>query len=110
MFWGKLFVSEGGGCNGGATILDLILTKREELVESLKVEGSLGKSVHRMLKFIILSKGKNDSKRIKMVDFKNADFNKPRELVNMVPWEGHFREMGVQKSWQFLKQTTLKAQ
>ena len=42
----------------GDAVLDLFLTNREELVENLRVEGSLGESDHEIIAFAILRKGR----------------------------------------------------
>ncbi|XP_050791465.1 uncharacterized protein LOC127040991 [Gopherus flavomarginatus] len=94
----------------GETVLDLILTNREELVENLKVEGSLGESDHEIIEFAILRKGRREYSRIETMDFRKADFGKLRELIGKVPWELRLRGKTTEESWQFFKGTLLRAQ
>ncbi|OPJ68740.1 hypothetical protein AV530_012831 [Patagioenas fasciata monilis] len=61
-------------------VLELILTNREDLVEQLKVEGNFGESDYKTTEFTNLKKGRNESSRIRTMEFKKADFIKLREL------------------------------
>lgn len=38
----------------GKTLLDLVLTDREEVVENVKVEGNMSDSNHKMIEFKLL--------------------------------------------------------
>lgn len=62
------------------------MINREELDENLEVEGSLGQSDHEMIEFEILMNRRENSK-IKIMDFKKANFSKLREFVGKMPWE-----------------------
>ncbi|XP_065440587.1 mitoferrin-1 isoform X1 [Chrysemys picta bellii] len=94
----------------GEAVLDLILTNREELVENLKVEGSLGESDHEIIEFAILRKGRRENSKIETMDFRKADFGKLRELIGKVPWESRLRGKTTEESWQFFKGKLLRAQ
>ncbi|XP_065438446.1 uncharacterized protein LOC135981058 [Chrysemys picta bellii] len=94
----------------GEAVLDLILTNREELVENVKVEGSLGESDHEIIEFAILTKGRRENSKIETMDFRKADFGKLRELIGKVPWESRLRGKTTEESWQFFKGTLLRAQ
>uniref|UniRef100_K7EXP3 Endonuclease/exonuclease/phosphatase domain-containing protein n=1 Tax=Pelodiscus sinensis TaxID=13735 RepID=K7EXP3_PELSI len=91
-------------------VLDLILTNREELVENLKVEGSLGESDHEIIEFTILKKDRRENSKIETMDFRKADFGKLRKLIGKVPWESRLRGKTAEESWQFFKGTLLRAQ
>ena len=88
----------------------MILTNREELVENLKVEGSLGESDHEIIEFTILRKGRRENSKIETMDFRKVDFGKVRELIGKVPWESRLRGKTTKESWQFFKGTLLRAQ
>lgn len=46
MYWDDVLLYKVEEVTRGTTILDLMLTNREELVENMKVEGNLGESYH----------------------------------------------------------------
>lgn len=76
-------------------VLELILigrTNREDLVEKLKVEGNFGESDYKTIEFTNLKKGRNESSRIRTIEFKKADFIKLRELEGRVSWEDILRK------------------
>lgn len=91
-------------------VLKLILTNREDLVEQRKVEGNFGESDYKTTEFTNLKKGRNESSRIRTMEFKKADFIKLRELEGRVSWEDILRKKGLQESSQLLKGTILKIQ
>jgi len=91
-------------------VLELILTNREDLVEKLKVEGNFGESDYKTIEFTNLKKGRNESSRIRTMEFKKADFIKLREREGRVSWEDILRKKGLQESSQLLKGTVLKIQ
>lgn len=93
-----------------AAVLELILTNREDLVEKLKVEGNFGESDYKTIEFTNLKKRRNESSRIRTMEFKKADFIKLRELEGRVSWEDILRKKGLQESLQLLKGTILKVQ
>ncbi|XP_019397702.1 PREDICTED: platelet-derived growth factor subunit A [Crocodylus porosus] len=55
--------AESGGYNKGLSILNLVLTNREELVEDVEVMSNLGGGDHDMLEFQILSQRKYEPRR-----------------------------------------------
>jgi len=44
------------------------------------------------------------------LDFRRADFNLYRTMVERVPWEVVLESMGVQEGWEYIKETVLKVQ
>ncbi|XP_075779238.1 uncharacterized protein LOC142827520 [Pelodiscus sinensis] len=94
----------------GEAVLDLVLTNREELVENLKVEDSIGDSDHEIIEFMILRKGRRETSTIEVMDFRKADFDKLRELVGKVPWEARLKGKTTEESWKYFKGTLLRAQ
>ncbi|PKU49252.1 hypothetical protein llap_437 [Limosa lapponica baueri] len=67
-----------------SAVLELILTNREDLVEKLKVEGNFGESDYKTIEFTNLKKRRNESSRIRTMEFRKADFMKLRELEEAV--------------------------
>ena len=67
-------------------LLDLVLTNKEGLVEDVKAGGSLGCSDHEMVEIRILSEGSRVINRIKILDFRRANFGLFKELLGGMPW------------------------
>ena len=80
-------------------LLDLVLTKKEGLVEDVKVGGSLGCSDHEMVEFRILCGGSRAISRIKTLDFRRANFGPFKELLGGIPWARSFECRGVHECW-----------
>lgn len=80
------------GTENLTAVLQLILTNREDLVEQLKVDGNFGESDYKTTEFTNLKKGRNESSRIRTMEFKKADFIKLRELEGRVSWEDILRK------------------
>lgn len=111
MCWGQLsFKKMEEDAEKVIAVLELVLTNREDLVEKLKVEGNFGESDYKTIEFTYLKKGRNESSRIRTIEFKKADFIKLRELEGRVSWEDILRKKGLQESLQLLKGTILKIQ
>ena len=78
----------------GSNILDLLFVNREGLVGDVKVGGRLGQSDHEMLDFSILVEPRKGASRTATLDFRRADFNLFRTMVERVPWEEVLEEIG----------------
>jgi len=94
----------------GSNILDLLFVNREDLVGDVKVGGLLGKSGHEMLDFSIFVEPRRVVCRTATLDFRRADFNLFRTLVERVPWEVVLESVGAQEGWEYFKETVLKVQ
>jgi len=92
------------------TLLDLVLTNKEGLVEDVKAGGSLGSSDHEMVELRILRGGSRAISRIKILDFRRANFGLFQELLRGIPWVRTLEGRGVQESWSLLKHHFLHAQ
>lgn len=75
-----------------AVILNLILTNREELVETLMAGGNLVERDCEVIDFAILGKGMNS--RIRIMDIRKANCNK---LVARVCWGNNGKDKGMQE-------------
>jgi len=93
-----------------STLLDLILTNKEGLVEHVKAGGSLGCSDHEMVEFRILCGGSRGISRIKTLDFRRANFGLFKELLGGIPWARALEGTGVQECWSLFKHHFLHAQ
>ncbi len=94
----------------GSNILDLLFVNRESLVGDVKVGGRLGQSDHEMLDFSILVEPWTGVSRTAILDFRRADFNLFRTMVERVPWEVVLESVGAQEGWEYFKETVLKVQ
>jgi len=92
------------------TLLDLVLTNKEGLVEDVKVGGRLGCSNHEMAEFRILRGGSRAISRIKTLDFSRANFGLFKELHGGIPWVRALEGRGVQERWLLFKHHFLHAQ
>ncbi|GAB0210066.1 hypothetical protein GRJ2_003472400 [Grus japonensis] len=92
------------------TPLDLLFVNREGLVDDVMVGGHLGHSDHKMIEFLILGEVRRGVSRTATLDFRRADFDLFRSLVDRVPWEAVLKGKGVQEGWTFFKKEVLKVQ
>jgi len=92
------------------TLLDPVLTNKEGLVEDVKAGDSLVCSDHEMVNFRILCGGSGSISKIKMLDFRRANFGLFQNLLGGIPWVRAFESRGVQESWSQFKHHFLHAQ
>jgi len=90
------------------TLMDLVLTKKEGLVEDVKVGGSLSCIDHEMVE--ILHGESRAISRITTLDFRRANFGLFKDLLGGIPWARALEGSGVQKSWSLFKHHFLHAQ
>jgi len=91
-------------------LLDPVLTKKEGLVEDVKVGGSLSCSDHEMVEFRILHGGSRVISRIKTLDFRRANFGLFKDLLGGILWVRAFEGRGVQECWSLFKRHFLRGQ
>lgn len=70
----------------GSIILHLVFTKREELIKDIQTLGSLAKKNYSLM-FAMRRKGNAEGRMMCILDFKKADFNKPKEILGGNPIE-----------------------
>jgi len=92
------------------TLLDLVLTNKEGLVEDVKVGGSLSCSDHEMVNFRILRAGSRAISRIKTLDFRRANFSLFKEPLGGILWVRALEGRGVQESWSLFEDHFLHSQ
>jgi len=92
------------------TLLDLVLTNKEGLVEDVKVGGRLSCSDHEIVNFRILHGGSRATSRIKTLDFWRANFDLFKELLGGIPWDRALIGRGFQECQSLFKHHFLHAQ
>ena len=70
----------------GSVLLELLFTKKKELVGDVVSEGSLGCSSHKMREFMILCGKSKAMSRIATLDFRRANFDFFKDLLGGIPW------------------------
>ncbi|PKU43807.1 hypothetical protein llap_5873 [Limosa lapponica baueri] len=93
-----------------SALLDLLLVNREELVGEVKVGGHLGHSDHETIEFSILGETRRGVTKTATLDFRRANFDLFRRLLDKIPWEPALKDIGVQEGWMYFKKEVLKAQ
>jgi len=91
-------------------LLDLVLTKKEGLVEDVKFGGRLGCSDHEMVEFRILHGGSRAISSIKTLDLRKANSGLFKELLGGIPWARALEDRGVQECWLLFRRHFLHAQ
>ena len=91
-------------------MLDLVLTKKEGLVGSVKLKGSLGCSDHEMVEFKILRAVRREQSKLPTLNFRRENFSLFRDLLGQVPWDKALEGRGAQESWLISKDHLLQAQ
>ena len=76
----------------------------------VKVGGRLRQSDHETLDFSIPVEPRRGVSRTATLDFRRADFNLYRTMVERVPWEVVLESVGAQEGWEYFKETVLKVQ
>ncbi len=87
----------------GENTLDLVLSKSELDVQNLNVCYKLGKSDHNIITWEFVTCVAFKENKIKVPDFRKANFNKFRELMNSVEWTVMFRGKNVNQIWELFK-------
>ena len=91
-------------------MLDLVLTNKERLVSNMNLKGSLGCHNHEMVEFKILRVPKRVQSKLAALDFRRANFELFRELLERVTWEKALEGRNAQESCSIFKDRLLQAQ
>ena len=73
------------------------------------IGGSLGCSDHSLVEFTILRDMGQVKSRARTLDFRRANFQLFKELVDEPPWETVLRDKGAEQTWQLFKDIFLRA-
>ncbi|KAJ7425634.1 hypothetical protein BTVI_02330 [Pitangus sulphuratus] len=91
-------------------ILNLVITKTSELISNIKTGDSLGCSDHALVEFAVLRDMGQVRSTVRPLNFRKADFQLFKEIVNRTPMETVLRDKGVEQSWQIFKGDFHRAQ
>ncbi|KAK4806794.1 hypothetical protein QYF61_005590 [Mycteria americana] len=94
----------------GEELLDLLLTNTGELIGEVKTGGSLGCSDHALVEFTIWRDMGQVKSRVRTLNFRKANIQLFKELVDGTPWETALRDKGAEESWQLFKDIFLRTQ
>jgi len=75
-----------------------------ELIGDIRIRGCLGCSDHAMVESMHQRDMRQVKSKIRMLNFRKADFQLFRELVNKIPWETVLTGKGAEQSWQIFKE------
>ena len=87
----------------GGNILDLIITKEEELVHSVDVGGRLGKSDHEMVTAVLNIDLIVDDRIEYARDFNRANYIEMRGSIEATDWRHEFDNRNIEESWSYFK-------
>ncbi|KAK4821037.1 hypothetical protein QYF61_012217 [Mycteria americana] len=87
----------------GHAILDLMVINASELINDVKIGGSLGCSDQTLVEFTVLRDMGQVRSKVRALNLRKANFQLFKELVNGTPWETALRDKGAEQSWQIFK-------
>ncbi|GAB0186222.1 mitochondrial enolase superfamily member 1 [Grus japonensis] len=88
----------------------LLVSNASELICDVKIGGSLGCSDHALVEFTVLRDMGQVKSKGRTLNFRKANFQLFKELVNRTPWETALRDKGAEQSWQIFKDPFHRAQ
>ena len=74
-------------------------TNTSELIGDAKTGGSLGCSHHALVEFTVLKDTGQAKSKVRTLNFRKANFQLFKELVNRTLWETALRDKGAEQSW-----------
>lgn len=84
-------------------ILDLVISKDENMVDSVDYEGRLGKSDHEMLMVTMRLKTADGARSAASRNYDRADYGEMQREMGQVRWEEVLRDMDVEECWSTIK-------
>jgi len=91
-----------------SALLDLILAKKEGLIEDVKTKDSLGYNDCEMMEFRILREWSKVKSKLTNFNYRKADFGLFKYLLSRVPWDVALGGEEAYKSWLIFKNHCLK--
>ena len=82
---------------------DLVLSSNFNIVHSTEDVGTLGSSDHVMILVLVKMKYFDKSEKVKVRNWKRADFQKMKEALCAVDWENEFKEKDTESSWEVFR-------
>jgi len=87
-----------------------LFSSASELITDIRIEGCLVCRERAVAEFKLLRDTKQAKSKIRMLNFREANFQLFRESANRSPWQLVFKDQGVEQSWQIFKEAFLRAQ
>jgi len=84
-------------------ILDLLVTSASKLISDIKIGSSLGCSDHALVEFTVLRDTGQSKTKVRTLNFRKANFQLFKQLVNRILWETVLRDKGAEQSWQIFR-------
>ncbi|KAK4818274.1 hypothetical protein QYF61_009992 [Mycteria americana] len=88
----------------------ILVTNASELIGDIRIGSSPGYSDHALVEFTVLRDMGQAKSKVRTLNFRKANFQLFKELVNRTPWETALRDKGAEQSWQIFKDTFHTAQ
>ena len=88
----------------------LLLTNEEEMINGVKVGGSLGCSDHALVEFVILRDVGLVKSGVRTLNFGRANFKLFNGLLAEIPWDAVFKNKDVEESCLLFKDAFRRAQ
>ncbi len=90
------------------SLLDLVLTDKENMIEDLELEAPLGKSDHVVLKMQFLVAPPDTTKQ-EHFKYQKGDYEGMREEIGKVNWNDLLQDKSVDEAWISVEETVGKA-
>ena len=93
------------------SLIDLIMVNDQSLVSDIVIGENLGNSDHNIVRFNmnVERKGRIQNK-VKVLDLRNGDYNKLRNLLDLVNWDEEFRNKNCFQMWDKFKEILVNVQ
>ncbi|GAB0179981.1 ras GTPase-activating protein 1-like [Grus japonensis] len=83
----------------GDALLDLLVTNTSHLISDAEIGGSLGSGDNALVDFAVLRDMGQVKSKVRTLNFRKANFQLFKELVNRTPWEIALRDKEAEQSW-----------
>ena len=87
----------------GGAVLDVLHTNERKLIGDISIGVCLCCSDHKMVDFILRRDIGQAKNKIRKLNFRKANFQLFRKLVNKTLWESVFKHKGKKQSWQIIE-------
>ena len=94
----------------GHAILDLLLISVNEMIGDIRIGGCLGCSEHATVEFMLWRNMTQAKSKIRTLNFRKADFQLFRKLINRTSWKNVLMGKGAEQSWHIFKEAFLSLQ
>ena len=84
-------------------VLDLVITRDDEMVESVTMEGRLGKSDHEMILTRLKTDATKETRSVFMRDLSKANYKEMKARISLVNWSNEMEARNIEECWLFFK-------